>query len=276
MNAQDILNGACDTHIHFGPDVLPRKMTALETARAAAQAGMRAIMLKSHVTPTYPVAACVSEVVPEVAVFGGLVCNAATGGINAAAVRAACVMGAKQIWMPTVSSRRHLSHFREDGLCVHVFDAQGRPAPALEDILRSIAAADIILGTGHLAPEETQRLAGMARECGVKKILVTHPEFEAVAMPVAMQKALAAEGVCFERCFYASNSAQKLPVQAVADEIMAVGYESTVLASDFGQRGNPPPVDGLRDFARQLEACGIPRRALECMLKETPARLLGL
>lgn len=87
MNVNDIFFGACDTHIHFGPDVVPRKMTALETARAAAQAGMRAIMLKSHVVPTYPVAACVSESVPEVAVFGGLVLNAATGGVNAATVR---------------------------------------------------------------------------------------------------------------------------------------------------------------------------------------------
>lgn len=271
------LRQACDTHIHFGPDTVPRRMSALELARAAARAGMRAIMLKSHNVPTYAVASCVDEAVDGVRVFGGLVLNAAVGGVNPDAVRVACQLGARQIWMPTSSARRHLRHFHADESgAVDVFDPQGSPAPHLEEVLKMVADTDIILGTGHLGPQEIVWLTDVARACGVKKILATHPEFECVELPLTVQRDLADKGVFFERCFYASNSRQKLPVREIARQILAVGPQSTVIASDMGQAENPPPAEALLDYLRQLAACGLSERQLAYMVKELPAALLGL
>lgn len=271
-----MLRNAIDMHIHTAPDGPPRSVTDIGAARMAAEAGMRAIMLKNHLTPTYGRAAVAWEAVPGVAVFGGLALNAQVGGINPDAVSAACAMGAKCVWMPTSSSPAHIRHFKSAASPVCVFDENGRPVRGLTDILDCIAGAGIILATGHLSAEESVALVKLAREAGVKKIVITHPEFEAVAMPVEVQKTLAQQGVFFERCFYATNSPQKLPVSVVADQIRAVGQESTILSSDFGQACNPPPVEGLNRFLQELARCGIAEDALRAMVTDHPASLLGL
>jgi hypothetical protein len=98
------LEGVIDTHVHAGPDVRPRKSTAWELARAAREAGMRAIVLKNHHCSTVPLAAALTEALPGIRVFGGLVLNHAVGGFNVEAVDAALRMGAAEIWMPTLSA----------------------------------------------------------------------------------------------------------------------------------------------------------------------------
>ena len=46
------LTGLIDMHIHTAPDVVPRLFDDCEATRAAAAAGLRAILIKSHVTLT--------------------------------------------------------------------------------------------------------------------------------------------------------------------------------------------------------------------------------
>lgn len=272
-----MLHNAIDLHIHAAPDVIPRRVTNIQAADMAKNAGMRAILLKNHLTPTYACAAMAEETVPGIKVFGGVVLNAAVGGMNPGAVEAAVKMGAKCVWCPTSSSEQHIRHFQlQNQPMVSVFEQNGLPCDGLMDILALVAAADCILATGHLSPEDSERLAGLAKEAGVKKIVVTHPEFEATRMAVDMQKRLAAQGVFFERCFYATNSSQKLPVAEIAREIREVGWESTVLSSDFGQNCNVPPVEGLRRFLEELARCGIPEKHLSAAVTRHPASLLGL
>lgn len=271
-----MLQGAFDLHMHVSPDILPRKLTDLQAARDAAAAGMRAIMTKNHVTPTYARAAVANEAVPGVAVYGGVVLNKAVGGINPAAVDAACAMGAKCVWMPTISSGAHIRHFKGDPSDLVQAFIDGKPVPGLMEILERIARADIILATGHLAPEESVLLVDLAIGMGVKKIVITHPEFEAMPMSIDMQKQLTRKGVFFERCFYATNSPQKLPVEAVAEAIKLVGADTTVISSDFGQAYNVPPVEGLAFFLKELARCGVPEKDLRRMITDHPASLLNM
>jgi len=66
---QDIdLSGFVDMHIHTAPDVRPRLLDDAEAAQQAAHAGLRAVVLKSHVTCTADRAALAEKRVP-VAVF---------------------------------------------------------------------------------------------------------------------------------------------------------------------------------------------------------------
>ena len=192
------LDGACDMHVHFAPDVVPRAMTAPALAISCREAGMQAVLLKNHYAPTVLCARAVAETVPGIRVFGGLVLNASAGGINPAAVEAALRMGAAEIWMPTVSAWRH---------------------------------------------QETLALAALARNAGVRKILVTHPEFDAIAMDLATQALLADQGAFFERCFHTLQGAVPGKARSVADAIRYLGPESTVLASDSGQLGGPAPAE---------------------------------
>jgi hypothetical protein len=67
-----------------------------------------------------------------------------------------------------------------------------------------------------------------------------------------------------------------VPVEVVADQIRAVGWETTILATDFGQHFNLPAPKGLELFLQELARCGIPEKHLAACVKDHPAALLGL
>ena len=111
----------------------------------------------------------------------------------------------------------------------------------LRQILDLIAAADVILGTGHLSTPEILKLIPAARSQGVRKILVTHPEAPFVDMPIPVQQELAGLGCRFERTWVFTTPAlgEVLTEDHLTYAIHEVGVQSTVLASDMGQVGEP-------------------------------------
>jgi hypothetical protein len=277
------LEGAIDLHVHTAPDVYPRRLDDLALARQAAAAGMRAILIKSHHTLTADRATLVNGLVEGVRVFGGLALNEAVGGLNPAAVEAALALGAHQIWMPTLSAANHRRAGGAPGGGIRILDEDGRLRPAVLEILSLIAQGDVILGTGHLSVPEILHLVPAARAAGVRRILVTHPEFFVVDMPISAQRELAGPGLFFERCLVASvpphppvPPGPTVPLAAIAAAVRQVGVETTVLATDFGQAGNPSPVDGLRAYIGGMLELGISPAEIERMTRANPAWLLGL
>jgi hypothetical protein len=260
------LEGAVDLHAHCAPDTRPRKTTAVELIDAARVAGMRGMLLKNHQVPTTALAATLREIRPEFHTAGGLVLNREVGGFNPLAVECALRMGAAQIWMPTKCAANE----RPGGLTV--FDVNGRIAAPVEEILRLMAESNAILGTAHLSPAEIFALVQSAREAGVRKILVNHPEIRFVNLSLAAQKELAGPDVFFERCYVRPLFA--LSWDELAYAIREVGVRRSVLATDLGQPDNPHPVDGLREMAVQLRSRGFSPAELRLMMCETPAMLL--
>ena len=269
------LTGLIDLHVHTAPDTRPRFGDDIEITRAAAEAGLRAILIKSHWTLTADRATIAERVVGGIRVFGGLALNASVGWLNPQAVAVALQMGARQIWMPTLDLAGP-SGFRskEPMVC----DDEGSIRPVIHEIVDMVRQADAILGTGHLPVAETVALVRLARERGLRKIVVTHPEASFIGMPVATQKEINGEGVYFERCY---NDVTPLEGPAVtlaeiAAQIRQVGIDHTVLSSDYGQAEHPAPTEGLRDFLAGLLDQGFPWSDLERMAGNNPAYLLGL
>ena len=78
---EDLLQGSIDIHIHHAPDPrVARKSNALQVALEAKEAGMRAIVLKSHEYPTVPLAYTVSQMVPDITIVGRICLNSESGG----------------------------------------------------------------------------------------------------------------------------------------------------------------------------------------------------
>ncbi len=269
--------GLIDLHVHSAPDLQPRLADDVDVARAATIAGLRAILLKSHDTLTADRAAIAEKVVGGVRVFGGLVLNEAVGGLNPRAVEVALQMGAREIWFPTLDAANHRRlHGQTGGITILAED--GRVRPAVYQILDLLRDADVALGTGHLAIGETAVLVRLARERGLRRIVVTHPEAPFIAMPVALQEELRGEGVFFERCYLniLASPDSEAALAEVAAQIRRVGVGSTVLATDLGQAGNPPPPEGLSRFVGGLLRTGLNERDIRVMAAENPAYLLGL
>src|SRR5260370_9088784 len=106
------LTGAADLHCHFGPDPhRERSVDAFEAAAEAAAAGHRALVLKSHDSPTATLAWAVQrEVGDSISVFGGISCDREVGGVNPAPGEGAPGLGARIVGPPTPDSRQDVAH----------------------------------------------------------------------------------------------------------------------------------------------------------------------
>src|SRR3974390_3351019 len=100
-----LLVGAVDLHCHSGPAAMPRILDHHEAMMDCAAAGFRALVYKDHFYPGMAHAILLEKLFPNTGVrlFSGIVLNNAVGGINPHAVDHAAKLGAKIVWMPTLS-----------------------------------------------------------------------------------------------------------------------------------------------------------------------------
>jgi hypothetical protein len=130
------------------------------------------------------------------------------------------------------------------------------------------------LATGHIGFQESLAIVAAARALGLRRVLVTHPEWPGVDLSMGELTELAGAGVFFEHCYL--NGRDRQGLEHIAAQIRAVGVESTVLTTDLGQAGNPLPVEGMRSYIAGLLDLGFDRVQVDRMAKENPATLLGL
>jgi len=295
--ARDLVAGAYDTHVHVAPDVMDRRIDDLDLARRCLDVGLAGFVLKSHYVTTAERAAVVRKAVPGVDALGAITLNGSMGGMNPAAVEIAARLGARVVWMPTVDSRNqrtstaadlpgakpamwgalqadlHAQGIVPDIVEVLTGDGLGEVTPAVRQVLRVIARHDLVLATGHLAAAEIVAVVEAALAEGVRRIVVTHPEFTSQRLPVADQRRLASLGARLERCFTTPHTG-KVAWDDLFATIRAVGPEHSILSSDLGQPFNPPVEDGLALFADRLLAAGFTDDEIRTMAVVN-SRLLG-
>jgi hypothetical protein len=284
--ARALVSGAYDTHVHIAPDVMERRIDDLDLARRFAEVGLAGFVVKSHYVATAERAAVVRKAVPGVDVLGAITLNGSMGGMNPAAVEIAGRQGARIVWMPTVDSRNQRettasdlpgakpamwgalqADLREQGIVpevVEVVDEDGRVLERVRQVLRVMARHDLVLATGHLSGPEIGAVVRAARQEGVRRIVVTHPEFTSQRLSVAEQRELAEEGALLERCFTTPYTG-KVSWPDLFDNIRIVGPEHSILSSDLGQPFNPPVEDGLPLFVDRLLAAGFTEKEVHTM-----------
>lgn len=276
-----VLAGAIDFHVHSLPDMQPRSMDALQVAKLARSYGMRGIVLKNHYDQTAGLAFIVRQVVPGLEVFGGIDLNLTQGGINPAAVEhMAQVTGGwgRVVWFPTSDSEFGAHNSKEKRPFVSVA-RNGELLPEVKEVISIIAKHGLVLETGHSSPEECLLLVREGQKQGVQRMLVTHA---AGSMTVAQMQEAAKTGAFIEWIYGNILTTPAIGRKArwtdpdYAQLIRKVGVESSVLATDLGQKGNPFPPDGLAAFVTRLAAQGFTTQELDRMVKENPAKLLGL
>jgi hypothetical protein len=270
------LSGTFDLHVHAAPDVVPRKLDDLELVKAAADAGMHGFLLKSHHGSTVERAYLLNRVEPRTLVAGGVTLNEAVGGLNPAAVETAITLGARCIWMPTQSAANHKRHKKKAGIGLSVITEEGRLGREVNEILELIAAADVLLATGHLDTAEVQVLAPAARKAGVKRILISHVELDEISMPLGVQLELARLGCYIEHSLIAVYPVGgNVPFAMIADNIRRVGPDACVITTDFGQPEQPDPPAGLALFIEKLVDHGFGADAIETMATTNPRQLVS-
>jgi hypothetical protein len=224
--------------------------------------------------------------------FGCLCSTNAVGGINIHAVDAACQMGAKVIYMPTVSAKNHIDHHKSSKFVgagdmkipekpIYYLDDEGSLKNEVVEVLEYLAKyqPDVVLGTGHGSAAEINKLIDKAVELGIKKIIATHPFFKTDATMDDIVR-WADKGALIELNAVVYDdvvpASYHLPITVIQDALKYVGYERIVVDSDLGQANFMSPVEGLLKFAQVLkDLCGVTDEQLVVMMSKNPAQLLG-
>jgi Family of unknown function (DUF6282) len=282
--ARDLVRGGYDLHVHVAPDVMERRIGDLGLARRFRDRGLAGFVLKSHYAPTAERASVVRAAVPEVDALGAITLNASVGGLNPIAVEIAAREGARFVWLPTVDSRnqresraaappgaappmwaRIQDELRDQGIMAPPVDVvsggageggAGAVTGDLRPLLRLVARHDLVLATGHLSRDEIFTVVDAALSEGVRRIVVTHPEFTSQQIKPDDQRELAGRGAYLERCFTTAYTG-KCSWDEMFDGVRGAGAARSFFSSDLGQPFNPPVEDGLALMADRFLGAGF-------------------
>ncbi len=289
-DVEKILRGAIDLQVHGYPEALvDTGWDFAWIAKQAYDAGMRAIVCKSMHSDTAPMAYFVQQIVDEYIsqkeeaprpfnVYGGVVLNWAVGGLNPIAVETSAKLGAKIVWLPSHDAAHHM-RVLEEGQGIEILDKNDKVLPELVDIFRIVSDYDIILDLCHTSTKERMIVTEEAQKHGVKKILLTHPQWNVNRMSPDQMAEIARMGAYIGLFLYSAFPHFNNPTcdrTEVLEIIEKVGTDKCVIATDFGSMLNPPPVEGMKLFIRLLLAMGVSEDSIDTMLRKNGAKLLGI
>jgi predicted TIM-barrel fold metal-dependent hydrolase len=180
--------------------------------------------------------------------------------------------------MPTFSAKAD----RESkglGGGIYLLDDDGRLVPEVFAILEVIKAHDMVLATGHISTAESMTLVQEARSMGISRIVVTHGTTMSywTGMTVEDMKALAGMGAYIEHCLHVMMpTTYRMDPKEMVQTVSAIGPEKCILSTDFGQDFHPMPAEGMRMGIATLLRAGMEEVEVGMLVKDNPARLLGL
>jgi len=288
----NFLENAIDIHVHVGPDYIPRYGDSVKLAAEASSHGMRAIVIKQHLASTVASAHLANEAVGGITVFGGISLNEPTGAFNPRTVLATVKSGGKMIWLPTVDAEfaikkaqsghwiRHYvdgSAFGHERHGLNILTSTGKLKDEVREILSICKAYDVVLGSGHIGPDECLALAEESKSVGYDKFEITHPNAWLEDFSIDRLEKLAKLGATLSLSFgVCSTHTGRQDIDEIITIIKTVGARHCCLITDYGQVINPSPVEGYRVFCQLLSNAGISEQEIGVMTKENPSRLLSL
>lgn len=277
------LTGIIDMHIHSAPDIRQRKLDDLQLMEAAVERGVRAIVIKSHMVPTADRATLVNKIRQEkypnsdFQMFGSLVTNLAVGGINPWAVEASIKLGAKEIFLPTMTAENHCKKENKEHY-VSVVKNRKIVEP-LKDVFNLVRDYDVALGTGHISPSEIFTVVEAARDAGVKKIIVTHPEFHIVGMSLEEEARIVKDYDVLLEKVYAQPIGGGVYKKNLPDNVAhmkEIGCEHFIVSTDGGQMQNPEWYNTIAEYIDYLYDSGFSQEEIDVMTKKNPGKMLGI
>ena len=138
---------------------------------------------------------------------------------------------------------------------------------------------DLILDPCHAGTKERFVVIEAAKQAGVKRIIITHPDWNVTKATIEQQAEMGRMGAYIGLFMYGAvpnfNNPNCDPLEMI-EIIKQVGPERVVVATDLGTAVNVHPVEGMKLWIRILLACGISKPDIEQMIRKNPEWLLGL
>lgn len=288
---EDVLSGLIDSHSHPAPSAMPREFDAAAGARDGwERLRMRAMVFKCHHHNTQMDVLAQQPLIADIPteMIGAVALNSSVGGLNLAQVQMCLGLGGKVVYLPTVSSRRHIANHAEDQgfpatkvdvsvRQIDVIDDEGSVRPELLPIFDYIASQDAVLNAGHLHPDDSLACFVEAKGRGVSNLVLSHPDFVIEADPDRVSEFVGLGTMIeHELHMYDPGARMRWPLEQLLDWIRTVGPENTLIGSDLGQKGFPWPADAYVRVAEGLLDLGLAADDLRTIVHDNPRRLFGI
>ena len=284
----EVLADAIDVHVHAFPDpLIDTGWDQVQVTKAATEAGMHGCLFKAHTFPTAATVPFVNQAVEAWAkerdlrpahAYGSIVLNKYVGGLYPESVEMAARLGARCVWLPSHDNIHHHQVLGEPG-GIELLDEEDKPVEALREIFALVAENDMALDPCHSGTKDRFVVIKEAKKAGVKRFVITHPNWNVTKMTLDQQVELSKLGAYMTLFAYGDipnfNNPNCDPLYAL-EAIRRIGPEHLIIASDLGTVVNVPPVEGLKLFVRILLASGIAKQDICRMCVDNPHSLLGV
>ena len=296
-DAKELLRGAVETHVHLNPHIRPEDhiMDALEYAKQAREAGMKAVVVKNVGVPNTGAAYFVNRIVNGFECFGSVAMNICNGGINPVLIKTAVTHGdgARIVFFPLADTLHHVIA-RENYYAgvypkiprekaITIIDKNGEILSEVHEVLEILKKHDRCLNTGHLSPKEVKVLLKEANKIGVKRCIVSHGMWQIIGHKKNDLKEYIDLGAFIEFEYYLCMPMVQYihghPPVNIVDMLKLmhyIGVKHSVMSTDFGQAYSPNPIDGLRSFIASLIRCGAKPKEIQTMVQSNPSFLVGI
>lgn len=284
--ADELLRGVSDIHLHAAPDSKARLGNELEFARAACDVGYKSMLFKSNDFSCHDRAYLIRQELQGSEVFGSLCMNRVHGDkVNVFAVEKA--VATTGIFV-VVSGCRHRMPFTR----ISAITARKRVCPlwTITGVccLKSCESwryvpKRIHFRNGALFVRGEHHAGSESREVGVRKCVVTHANSGIWKMTHDQIKRCIDLGAWMEYSYITNlwGPGTGLPdFERMSDKEFAdfarIAPQRSIITTDLGQVGMPHPVDGMRRCILALLENGLAQKQVDFMVRSNPAQLVGL
>ncbi|MEA4846956.1 MAG: DUF6282 family protein [Clostridiaceae bacterium] len=294
MDADLLLEGSIDVHCHCYPEFSNKhgmRLDDVENYRLAAAAKMKGIVLKSHMWPTIGRIYQMQDKVEGINMWSSIAMNTSAGGVKPWIAESALEQGVKVIWLPTWSARNDIERggfskimkgilptanklTPEDGL--YLLDENGALLNDVKEVIALAKDYDVAVFTGHISPKESMAVAHAAKDIGFTKLLLTHPDSNAVGGTVDHCREFANMDFFVETTFLGLMPAfWRISVKDLVSRIHDIGAEHWVLSTDSFFEWCAPTCEMMRMCIGTMLSGGCTFDEVDLMVRKNPAFLLN-
>lgn len=246
-----------DFHVHTAPSLMPRRHDDHTIADVLAELGVSRYVLKAHEGSTAERAQLVGG-----GAIGSVVLNSPVGGGNPDAVYVAAELGARVVWLPTISSVAHhasrtsaavATQLHVDFSVVELF-SDSVLLDRWYDVADVAARYDLVLASGHVSIDEAVAFFKVAKSRGVQRLLVTHPLAPFLGWRDEHVEELQALGAYLEVGVLADHITDAGPAEGPTAHLAEI-YPSDLLVfgSDLGHTDFPSFAAGIRSWIQGMD-----------------------
>ncbi|MFG1260824.1 DUF6282 family protein, partial [Xanthobacter flavus] len=145
------------------------------------------------------------------------------------------------------------------------------------ECLAVAAEHKMLVCTAHISPKESIAVAQKAKDYGIESVVFSHPDSNSVAASrEEIRDMVALDAVCEFCTLGMLPQFQRISPKLAMEIVSEISADRAIITTDYFFEWSPPASETLRMLAGTFLDLGMPFSDVRKMMKDNPARLLGI